>query len=119
MAANIDPKDLRTHNNMGIAYTRRCDYAKAISAFNKAYSLAPTYYRALVNKSAVRVLMGDPEKAIRDATVAIRLNTERELAYRNRGIALELVGKKTEAASDLARTKNLPHTTALYMVTDP
>lgn len=79
----------------------------ALSAFTRAIQLNPDLIDAYHNRSAVRGMMDDPERAIEDCGHVIRLNPEDSGAYFNQGTAKGQMGKFEEAIEDISKALSL------------
>lgn len=62
------------------------NYKDAISDFNKAIDLSPSFAEAYFKRGNIKNLLGDYEGAISDYNKAIDLNPNLAEAYHNRGL---------------------------------
>jgi len=50
----IDPENVRAHNNLGVAFFKKGDYDKAIAEFNEALRLDPQFEESTINLQRVK-----------------------------------------------------------------
>ena len=75
----------------------------------------PKLYKTHFNLGLTYLDLGQYERAIEDFDEAIRLNPQSAIAYNNRGVAYERLGKTREAELDYTRRpKNLDTPPRLY-----
>lgn len=79
------------------------DYARAMTDYDMALRLEPTYRLYLVRGMAHQNLKGDHDRAIADFTAGLRLAPNLPLISCLRGLSYRKIGKLTEALADLNR----------------
>jgi tetratricopeptide (TPR) repeat protein len=78
-----EPSNPRSHNNLGTAWLRRDDPARAEAAFRAAAALDPTYARAVLNLSTALFTQGKTEEARTALLRVIELDPSNLDAYYN------------------------------------
>ncbi len=96
-AKKKSPYLIRPYNNLGEAYDKRKEYAKAIPEFEAAVRLNPNYFFALSNLGNIYGKIKQYPKAIEYLRKALQVNPEYAPANYNLAKALHLVGKPEEA----------------------
>ena len=86
------------HNNTGLAYMKRREYAAAKQEFLKAIALNPKG-SGYVNLGAVLWLEGDREGAMTAYRDGIKANPSNEGPYYNLAVVLKEMGRVGEAAT--------------------
>ena len=71
---NHKPNDAKTYYNSGMAYYKKQEYDKAITAFSEARKINPDYSEAYYNRGNAYWGEVDFDKAIVDYDKAIELN---------------------------------------------
>jgi Tfp pilus assembly protein PilF len=66
------------HNNLGVAWQKKGDFAKAVESFNRALALRPDYAEALSNRGWVYIREKKWLMARDDFEKALRLNAQHE-----------------------------------------
>ncbi len=75
-------------NTMGVAYTHKGEYDRAIDDYNKAIEINPKNSMAYNNRGFVYdIHKGEYDKAINDYNKAIEINPKDDMAYTDRGNA--------------------------------
>ncbi len=77
------PKDARFYNNWGIANGEKGQYDQAISDFDKAIEINPSYSKAYNNRGIIYRLKGQYDLAILDFKKAIEINSWDPEGYNN------------------------------------
>jgi len=77
------PKDARFYNNRGIANGEKGQYDQAISDFDKAIEINPSYSKAYNNRGIIYRLKGQYDLAILDFKKAIEINSWDPEGYNN------------------------------------
>jgi len=95
------------HNNRGIAYAEKADYGRAVTDFDRAIEIDPTFAKSLNNRGAARLRAGEYDRAIEDFDRAIGLQPAYAGAYANRGQAWLKKGDYARAESDYAAATDL------------
>ena len=89
------------YNNRGLLKSDRNDFQGAISDYNKAIALCPTYDLAYYNRGCVKLNnLNDNTGAKADFNMAISINNKYANSYYNRGVANFNLGKLQDAMDD-------------------
>ena len=83
----LNPSDVNTYYNRGIAYNDKGDYDRAILDSSKAIGLNPDFAEAYHNRGVAYGSKDDYNRAIVDYTKAIELKPDYAQVYYNRGNA--------------------------------
>jgi len=97
----------RAYYNRGVVFYRMRQFDKAITDFDKAISLRPSYYKAYNNRGLVLAQMGHYDLAIENYNIVIDLRPLDDTAYYNRGLALNRIGEVDRAKADFDRSIQL------------
>ena len=84
-AIELDPNDLDSHNNRGLARQAKGDFDGAIADHTKAIELNPRDPDGYYNRGISRKAKGDLDGAIADFTKVIEIDPRYASAYINRG----------------------------------
>lgn len=95
------------HNNRGIAYAEKADYARAVTDFDRAIEIDSSSAKPLNNRGAARLRKGDYDAAIEDFDRAIALQPAYAGAFANRAEAWLKKSDYARAESDYAAATNL------------
>ncbi|MBI5182115.1 MAG: tetratricopeptide repeat protein, partial [Nitrospirae bacterium] len=95
------------YNNLGIEYSKREEYDKAIVEYKKAIELSPRYSHALANLGDAFLKMGITEEAIDFYKKSIGAEPEYSIAYNNLGFAYFEKGLYKEALSEYKKAIEL------------
>lgn len=79
------------------------NYKEALSDFNKAIELYPSFAEAYFKRGNIKNLMGDFEGAISDYNKAIEFNPNLAEAYHNRGLTKFKAGDEQAGNSDFLK----------------
>jgi regulator of sirC expression with transglutaminase-like and TPR domain len=90
----------QVHNNLGVIYSERRDYARADEEYEVALRLDKRLPAAWYNRGKNLLEQGDLEGAIRSFTKALRLHPNDTWALNNRGLAYRQLGKAEKARAD-------------------
>jgi tetratricopeptide (TPR) repeat protein len=90
----------QVHNNLGVIYSERREYARADDEYDAALRLDKRLPAAWYNRGKNLIEQGDPEGAIRSFTKAVRLHPNDTWALNNRGLAYRQLGKTEKARAD-------------------
>ena len=90
----------QVHNNLGVIYSERREYARADDEYDAALRLDKRLPAAWYNRGKNRMEQGDLEGAIRSFTKALRLHPNDTWALNNRGLAYRQLGKAKKARAD-------------------
>jgi tetratricopeptide (TPR) repeat protein len=77
-ALKIDPNNAATHEYIGNLYSRKSDYAKAESSFNKVVELAPFYTSGYAGRAGIYIAMKDYDRALADLDKVVAINAKNE-----------------------------------------
>ena len=106
-AIGLNPDDVNTYNNRGMAYYSKEEHACAIEDFTKATKIKPNHVDAYYNRGNAHVLRGEAERAILDYNKAIEIKHDYANAYSNRGVAYYSIEKYGHAMEDFIRAIEL------------
>jgi len=95
------------HNNRGIAYAEKANYARAVTDFDRAIEMDPASAKPLNNRGAARLRKGEYEAAIEDFDRAIALQPAYAGAFANRAEAWLKKGDYARAESDYTAATRL------------
>jgi tetratricopeptide (TPR) repeat protein len=99
----LEPADESDWTDRGIARSEAKDFAGALTDFDTALKLNPTYHRALQNKASVLSEdMGKPDEAMPVLDQIVDRYPDYLRARLGRGVLLARQGKRTEAHADAA-----------------
>ena len=94
------PNKARPYDNLGLAYSVKGEYEKALRNCNQAIKLNPNYAVSYCNRASVYYYMGKYDPAIADYTRAIELQPILSDAYFNRGFSYEKEQEYDRAIAD-------------------
>ncbi len=103
----VESKDANFYFNRGTAYIAKGQYDQAISDFNKALEINPSYAEAYNNRGAVYSRKGQNDEAISDYSKAIEIDPEGVKAYNNRAWEYTLKLQYDQAISDLKKAHEI------------
>lgn len=81
------PNHAGAHNNLGIIYQHKRDYARAADAYRKAIAAAPLDYRGYNNLATCLIEMGKYEEAVASLRRSLDLSPDNFSALCNMGVA--------------------------------
>ena len=90
----------RAFFSIGFLHTELNEKDQAVSAYDQAIELMPTFADAYTSRGVVKSSLGNLEEAIADHSEAIRLDSKFVEAYINRGTAKRALNKHEEAVLD-------------------
>lgn len=90
----------RSFFSIGFLHSQLNEKDQAVSAYDQAIELMPTFADAYTSRGVVKSALGNLEEAIADHSEAIRLNPEFAEAYINRGTAKRSLNQHVDAISD-------------------
>lgn len=102
-ALDLDPNDVGSLSNRGVARMALGQAIKALSDFNAALQLRPDYVTAYFNRAAAHMLLGDLNAALKDVDVAIQLNPSSPPFYYRRAMIQLKKGETAKTVQDLKR----------------
>jgi len=106
-ALALNSKDPLAYFNRGNARQRQKRDAEALSDYNAALQIEPTYAAALNNRGLLYSDKADHERAVNDYARAIESKPGFKNAYVNRALSLFLLGRLAEGCSDFRRAADL------------
>ena len=95
-----EPRSARAMVNLGCEQVYRLEYLQAIKNFDQAIRIFPLYLQAWNSRAAVRINLGDNEKAIKELNFVILQKPDFNDAYINRGIAFRNLKRYDASISD-------------------
>ncbi|MBI5741582.1 MAG: tetratricopeptide repeat protein [Nitrospirae bacterium] len=114
-AVSKSPGSPRGYNNLGIAYSEKGQYEKAIAAYEYCISLYPSYRTAYVNLGVAYAATGRVDKAIGAFTQAVALDPKNSIAYINLGRAFNQTGRPDKAVENHIRAIEIdPNSSSAY-----
>ena len=87
----------------GISYAVKGQWAEAISDYNKAIEINPSFATAYTGRGYAYLNKGQYDKAISDFNKAIEINPRDAIAYNGRGIAYYKKGQYDKAIFDYSK----------------
>ncbi len=91
----------RTYINRGIVQTALEKYQDALADYNAASNLVPDMPEAFISRGNLWFLAEKYQRAVSEYTQAMQMDFSRmHIAYYNRGLANENLGKREEAMAD-------------------
>ncbi|HVT01964.1 MAG TPA: sulfatase-like hydrolase/transferase [Thermoanaerobaculia bacterium] len=102
-AISLDPTSARAFNNLGNVLRQMNRVSEAEKAYRDSVRLAPKYADPLNGLGTLAVQENRPAEAIPYFERALALAPDYYEAHLNRGIALELTGRRVEAAAEYRR----------------
>jgi tetratricopeptide (TPR) repeat protein len=100
----MEPRAADAYYNRGWSYRRRGMNSEALADFSRALELYPDQLSYRLSRANVRIVLGDFEGAVRDATLAARSDPESSRAYFLRGVARLLMEEPQLALEDGVRS---------------
>lgn len=91
-------------NNLGVAYLDAGMPSRAISEFQRALELNPTYGFSLFNLGDTYLKLGQPDKALQYLQRAITINPSDSKAFNSLGVAHKKMGHAQEAIVNFQRS---------------
>ena len=107
IAIYLNPKYLMAIINRGLVKGALKDIDGALLDLNLALTLQPNNPAALLNRGVTYGGLNQPLLAIADFNRIIQLDPNNADAFRNRGLTKHLMGDKSSACIDWARSKDL------------
>jgi tetratricopeptide (TPR) repeat protein len=86
------------YDKLGLAYSSKGEFDRAIAVYDKAISVDPGFVQAYSSRSLARLNNGDIDPAIADYSEAIRLAPTGADAWNNRCWARAIVGRQLQLA---------------------
>jgi Flp pilus assembly protein TadD len=99
-AIALDSKNATAYNNLGNILRQLNRFDEADAAYRKSIQLAPRYADPLNGLGTLEVQRDRPQEALPLFERALMLAPEYYEVHLNRGIAMELLGRKREAAAE-------------------
>ena len=97
------PDEVEAHNSLGVVAMRMGQHDRARQAFMKVLELDPTSATAYANLGADALSSGDLQGAVGPLTKALELDPRQYTVLYNRAMALDTLGRREEAKSDMER----------------
>jgi tetratricopeptide (TPR) repeat protein len=97
------PGKARAHDELGLAYARLGQFAKAVPFYQLAIALNPNFARYYSNLGVAYGSHGDNQKAIEMFHRALQLDQDNSSAYNNLGVAYLRQGQTAKAATLFTR----------------
>ena len=107
MVVEINPKDLRTRNRLGIVLYRKNKLAEAAQQFAAVLKMAPGDFDAHDGMGLVKLKEKNYPEAVGWFQRAIAINGEDTLVHYNLGIAFEQIGRLAEAAAQYRQAREV------------
>ena len=105
----------RAFFSIGYLHSEQNERDQALSAYDEAIALMPTFADAYTSRGVVKSSLGKAEEAIADHDEAIRLKPDFIEAYINRGSAKRALGNHEEAITDFNEVIRLnPNSASAY-----
>lgn len=104
---SVDSGYVDSHNNLGIALSRKGDYAEAAPIFRAALRIDPSDWSTHNNLGIAAVHLGQIDEAISEFGAVVRLNPSFADAHHNLGVALARAGRYPEAIDQFRATLKL------------
>ncbi len=104
---SIDSGYVDSHNNLGIALSKKGDYAAAAPLFRAALRIDPNDWTTHNNLGIAAVHLGQIDEAITEFGAVVRLNPPFADAHHNLGVALARAGRYSEAVDQFRMTLQL------------
>ena len=97
----IDPKDAKTHGNLGIVLSHKGQWDEAIASYKKAIAIDPKFAKGHDGLGAALVGKGQWDAAIASCRQAIALDPKNGDAYNGRGFARATRSRKSKLSMAL------------------
>ena len=98
MALKIDSNNAEAHDDLGVLYAQKREYAKAMEHFNRAISIDPTYQKAYHNLAMLLHIAGDNANAINRINQSLKLNPHSRNSLLLKSSILDSLGRIKEAS---------------------
>lgn len=100
-ALTLDPDNAEAHDDIGVVYARRQEYARAIDHFTRTISIDPTYLKGFHNLGMAYYLSGRDSLALFAVEQALALNPRERNTLMLKAHILQAMGQ-LEAAAEVA-----------------
>jgi tetratricopeptide (TPR) repeat protein len=107
IAISMEPKDSESYFYRGKIFFRQQNWERAEADFSEAISIEPENPEFFLARGQSRYVSQNLDAAVADFTVSISLDPDFTTGYYHRGIALQRMGKITEACPDLLKAMNM------------
>lgn len=97
-AIQLQPELAQAYNNLGDIFLGEAQYAEAFESYQKASELSPNYTAAIINMAKAQRDLDLPEDALNTLGRVIELEPGNPEAHHSRGVLLEQMGRRDEAA---------------------
>lgn len=106
-AAEANPQDADSLNNLGQVIARMGQPADAIPYFDRALAIYPNVWKYRFNKAHAESRVGNWPRAVEDYKLALALNADDYVIHYNLGMALHKVGDEAAAVVAYRRAIDL------------
>ena len=89
--------DAKVYDKVGVIYTLRKDYKKAMETFGKSVDVQGDVYKTYVDRCMAYVMMGDTANALKDYITAFRMNPKAEIVLSDSSFSYVHSGKDLAA----------------------
>jgi tetratricopeptide (TPR) repeat protein len=103
----LEPERPELHNDMGVLFQDREDYAKAITFHKRALRFKPDFTPALINIGVAQKRLGRIEEAIQAYQAALAIDANLPEAHNNLGNLYRIQGRHAEALQHIQRALQL------------
>jgi tetratricopeptide (TPR) repeat protein len=103
----LAPERPELHNDMGVLFQDREDYAKAITFHKRALRFKPDFTPALINIGVAQKRLGRIEEAIQAYQAALAIDANLPEAHNNLGNLYRIQGRHAEALQHIQRALQL------------
>lgn len=100
-ALQLDPDNAEAHDDIGVIYAKRQEYARAIDHFTRTVTIDPTYLKGFHNLGMAYYLSGRDSLALLSVEQALALNPQERNTLLLKAHILQAMGQ-TEAAARVA-----------------
>ena len=103
----LEPERPELHNDMGVLFQDREDFAKAITFHKRALRFKPNFTPALINIGVAQKRLGRIEEAIQAYQAALEIDANLPEAHNNLGNLYRIQGRHAEALQHIQRALQL------------
>ena len=103
----LEPERPELHNDMGVLFQDREDFAKAITFHKRALRFKPDFTPALINIGVAQKRLGRIEEAIQAYQAALEIDANLPEAHNNLGNLYRIQGRHAEALQHIQRALQL------------
>ena len=98
-AVVLDPKNAEAHDDLGVVYAQRAEYARAAKHFSTTIKLDPSYQKAYHNLAMVYYLTDQAPRALESVEQGLKLIPEHRGSLLLKAMILSALGRDAEAKS--------------------